>query len=89
MTKINLTPKDFVDAPIHYNNEEASAWAAGYNAALEDHQNALNKIDEQVFEKFKECSPTNRHTMFCRCDGRAVVPGPNGVVRCPCEKCRI
>ncbi len=28
-----MTEKSFDDAPINYNNEEAHAWAAGYNAA--------------------------------------------------------
>lgn len=41
-----MTEKSFDDAPINYNNEEAHAWAAGYNSAVSDTWEAAAKEAE-------------------------------------------
>jgi hypothetical protein len=52
---------DYNEAPIHYNNDEAHAWAAGYEAAMErieriieaqreTEQGASGLMDPQVIE---------------------------------------
>jgi hypothetical protein len=36
------------------------------------------------------CSPTNRHSTICRCDGRGIIPGPHGHARaCDCPDCAV
>lgn len=91
-----MKEKDFVDAPMHYSNEEANAWAAGYNSAIADYEKELEeqntlaqaRLDQLLMEARKPCSPTNRHSVRCRCDGRAVVPTHHdGIIPCLCEKC--
>lgn len=40
--------KTMDDAPVHYNSDSASGWAAGYNAALSDLPKALaDVVDER------------------------------------------
>jgi hypothetical protein len=39
---------------------------------------------------YAPCSPDNRHTAICRCDGRGIIPGPTGHARaCDCPDCAV
>lgn len=57
---ITLREVDGNDAPPGYDNTEASAWASGYNTAVDDGAHVIKRLQAEV-KQLREYAETTRY----------------------------